>query len=313
MLLYKKIINNNEGDVIIKCKDGEIKGISFILKQNDVIKSVLSDIYQDTEITLLNEYSVESVKYFLHNFYSDSNIFIERDDHKLLLYVEFIQICDILCYTFKHNYTILMEILNSQDKYLIDDISKILKDNTENELILLEKDREIFIDYLINKIKFKQVKIQDLDIPYEYFLIIIENIMTKCAFFKKPSKSENYIFIEKPIICENIIQNQTKISECRYINNQTNNYPINNNKININQPINYQTNNNQINNNQTNKKETKSNSQRSSISLDSLLSDSDSSIELLSSVKSIKSVSPKFYYGTDVYVDTLADSSPFFG
>lgn len=188
--MYKKIIDDLDGDIIIKCKDKEIKGISYILKHNDVMKSILSGNYKDKEITVLEEFSSESVKYFLLTFYSNEKyILIQIESHKLMLFMEFMQICDILCYEFEHSYTLLIDILNSNDKFVINDIMEIMKSH-KKENFLSEKHFEIFIDFLVYSIEHKTITIEDLDIPYEYMLIMINKIMKKCNFFEN---EETYI------------------------------------------------------------------------------------------------------------------------
>lgn len=214
--MWKKVIDNNEGDVTIKCKNGEIKGISYILKQNDVMKPIFDGIYNDKSITLFEDFSSEAVKFFLHTFYArTSDIYIEKQNHKLLIYTEFLYIYDIICDDYPYNYNLLMNILNSDDKYLIKDICDILKNNnfvhfsssTENpttntfslhitqEMCSLPIETyKIFIDFLSEKIKYRFITIKELDIPYDDMLKIIDTIIIKCNYLRMPPSNHTYNF-----------------------------------------------------------------------------------------------------------------------
>ena len=194
--MYKWIIDNNEGDITLQCKDGEVKAISFILKKIDVISSILSGKFNDSKIELFKEYSVNATKYFLNHLYVDD--FKEIPDicnERLLIYFETMRICDKLC-AYNLNEDIFEKILKCDNIFLERQIYKILNDYANKKVSMETVFFNKLIDFLIKKIESKDILINNLDIPIDHIKIIFDKILTKHEIYELLTYDQKYDGVE---------------------------------------------------------------------------------------------------------------------
>lgn len=185
--MYQDLINNNEGDITLTCSNGEIKAISFMLKSIHPIKNILASEnkknFNDNEILLFKEFSMEATKYFLNHLYdSEFDSLPDNNEKRLEILYEALVIENKLCKKIIPRSTI-DDAFNTKSIHLEKQIYNILNNHYNKKNIITDYMLNQIIKFLVINIKNKNILVYNLDVPADYIKIIFDKILEENKFY----------------------------------------------------------------------------------------------------------------------------------
>jgi hypothetical protein len=188
--MFKSLIDNDMGDITLYCRDGQVKAISYILK-NCAPGPLLKD-FDEKKIEFFKEYSVNSTKYFLNHLYETNLVEIpDIYDERLLIFFEVCDICDKL-FVQDLDDDIFKKILKTESIFLEKQIYKLFNNYFSKKINIKIEFVEQLIDFLISKIESKEILITNLDLPNDFIKIIFDKMLSKHNIYMIKKGKESF-------------------------------------------------------------------------------------------------------------------------